>query len=403
MKPGDLDLNDLDHFDHGVPTEYFRVLREQSPVHWQNETNGPGYFVITRHADLVHISKNPKIFSSWLGGTNIRDHEAEELGQMRTMMLNMDPPEHVKYRRLVQRGFTPRMVRALEPRIRAGARQVVDAIAHKGECDFVSDLAAPLPLMLICELMGIPEDDHQKIFEWSNRLIGFDDPDYQDSLDDGKQAAAEMWVYAHTLAGDKRVNPDDTLISKIVNGRVDGEGITEMEFNNFFVLLAVAGNETTRTVTAHGMRLLMEHPAEREKLQGDVERHLPMAIEEMLRFNPPVIHFRRTAMEDTELGGVPIAAGQKVVMFYGSANRDEAVFENPDRFDITRDPNPHVSFGIGEHFCLGANFARMQLRSIFREILTRLPDMQPAGPVKRLRGNFVDGVREMPVVFTPES
>jgi cholest-4-en-3-one 26-monooxygenase len=402
MKPGDLDLNDLDLFDDGVPVEYFQILREQSPVHWQTQADGPGYFVVTRHADLVHISKNPKLFSSWLGGTNIRDHGEEELNQMRSMMLNMDPPEHVKYRRLVQRGFTPRMVGALEPRIRAGARQVVDTIAHKGECDFVADLAAPLPLVLICELMGIPEDDHQKIFEWSNRLIGFDDPDYQNGIDDGKQAAAEMWVYAHTLAGEKRIHPDDTLISKIVNGSVDGGRITEMEFNNFFVLLAVAGNETTRTVTAHGMRLLFEHPAEREKLQSDVERYLPSAIEEMLRFNPPVIHFRRTATADTELSGVPIAAGQKVVMFYGSANRDEMVFADPNRFDITRDPNPHVSFGIGEHFCLGANFARMQLRSIFREILTRLPDMKSAGPVKRLRGNFVDGVRSMPVTFTPE-
>jgi len=402
MQPADIDLCDLSLFDGGIPFDLLRVLRERDPVHWNPEPDGPGFYAITKHADLIQVSRNPKIFSSWLGGTNIRDLPSEELAQIRMMMLNMDPPQHVKYRRLVQRGFTPRMVERLEPRIREAARQVVDTVAHKGECDFVGDLASPLPLVLICELMGVPADDQQKIFDWSNRLIGFDDPEFQNSPEDGTQAAAEMWLYAHTLAGNKRVKPDDTLISKLVNGEIDGERLSEMEFNNFFLLLAVAGNETTRTVTTHGMRLLSEHPDQKQILLSDVDRFLPGAIEEILRYNPPVIYFRRTVAEATEIRGVEMAPGTKVAMFYGSANRDEEVFSEPDRFDITRSPNPHVSFGIGEHYCLGANLARMQLRCIFREILTRLPDIEVCGPVQRLRGNFVDGVKSMPVRFSPE-
>jgi cholest-4-en-3-one 26-monooxygenase len=403
MKPGDLDLCDLSHFDGGVPHDYLRVLRQQAPVHWNPEPDGPGFWAITRYDDLIHVSRTPKVFSSWLGGTNIPDHPPEELEQMRTMMLNMDPPQHVKYRRLVQRGFTPRMVGRLEPRIREAARQVVDAVAQKGECDFVSELASPLPLILICELMGVPPEDRDRIFDWSNRLIGFDDPEFAGSPDEGKQAAAEMWLYAHGLANQKREDPDDTLISKLVNGEVDGEKLTELEFNNFFLLLAVAGNETTRTVTSHGMRLLHEHPEQRDLLLSDVDRFLPGAIEEIVRFNPPVIYFRRTVTEPTEVRGVSMDRGTKVAMFYPSANRDEDVFLDPDRFDITRDPNPHVSFGIGEHYCLGANFARMQLRCIFREILNRLPDIELCGEVTRLRGNFVDGIKSMPVRFSPES
>lgn len=403
MKPGDVDLCDLSLYEYGVPHDYFRVLRRESPVHWHPEPDGPGFFAVTRHQDLIHVSRNPKLFSSWLGGTNLPDHDPEELEQLRAMMLNMDPPQHVKYRRLVQHGFTPRMVSRLEPRIREAAREVVDAVAHKGECDFVSELASPLPLILICELMGVPQADRDKIFDWSNRLIGFDDPEFAGSPEDGRQAAAEMWLYAHGLAQEKRSNPDDTLVSKLVNGEVDGEKLSEIEFNNFFLLLSVAGNETTRTVTTHGMRLLCEHPDQKERLLSDVDRFLPGAIEEMVRFNPPVIHFRRTVTEPTEVRGVAMDRGAKVVMFYPSANRDEDVFDEPDRFDVTRDPNPHVSFGIGEHYCLGANLARMQLRCIFREILNRIPDIETSGEVKRLRGNFVDGVKSMPVRFTPEA
>ncbi|MCG8590541.1 MAG: cytochrome P450 [Proteobacteria bacterium] len=403
MKPGDLDLCDIANYNDGVPLEYLDMLRREDPVHWHPETDGKGFWAITKHADLVHISKHPKLFSSWLGGTNLPDRPEEDLAGMRAMLLNMDPPQHVKYRRLVQRGFTPRMVKELEPRIRQEARGVVDRVATKGECDFVQDLASELPLILICELMGVPVEDRHKIFDWSNKLIGFDDPEFQHSASDGKAAAMELWMYANAIAQQKKANPDDTLISKLINGSVDGEQLTEMEFNNFAVLLSVAGNETTRTVTTHGMRLLCEHPDQRDKLVQNLDRLLPTAVEEFVRYNPPVIHFRRTATEDTEIRGQRISAGDKVVMFYPAANRDEEVFENPTQFDVARDPNPHVGFGIGEHYCLGANLARMTLECIFREILTRIPDIQLAGPVKRLRGNFVDGIKEMRVSFTPET
>jgi len=403
MRPGDLDLCDLDQFDGGFPHAYFAVLRREDPVHWNPEPGGRGFYAVTRHEDLIHVSRHPVLFSSWQGGTNIWDLEdPADLENQRSMMLNMDPPQHVKHRRLVQKGFTPRMVRQLEPRIRDAAREIVDRIASKGECEFVSEIASELPLVLICELLGVPVEDRHKVFEWSNRLIGFDDPEYQTSLADGKQAAAEMWLYAHQLAQRKRESPDDTLVSRLVNGQVDGEALTEQQFNNFFLLLAVAGNETTRNMTNHGMRLLTGHPEQKALLLSDLDRLLPGAIEEFLRYSPPVMHFRRTVTAPTVLRDVSLEPGDKVVLFYPSANRDEAVFESPDRFDITRDPNPHLAFGIGEHFCLGANLARMQLHCIFRELLTRLPDIRVSGPVKGLRGNFIDGIKSMPVSFTPE-
>jgi cytochrome P450 len=321
---------------------------------------------------------------------------------MQAMLVNMDPPSHVKYRRLVQRGFTPRMVAELEPRIRAHARRIVDNIARKGSCEFVTELACELPLILICELMGIPEEDRKQIFEWSNALIGNDDPEMKAGADP-MQVSVQMWMYSNALAQKKREQPDDTLISKYVNGAVDGTTISEFELNNFFVLLAVAGNETTRNATSQFMRLMSEHPEQQTLLTSDVDRLLPGAIEEALRFAPPVLSFRRTALEDTEIRGVRIAKGQKVLISYPSANRDEEVFPDPDRFDIRRTPNHHLSFGIGEHFCLGANLARMQLRSILREVFTRLPDIRVVSPPKRQRSNLIQGIREMHVEFTPEA
>lgn len=409
MKPGDIDILDLDQFDDGFPHDYFKVLRREDPVHFNPEPEGvgPGFYSITRYDDVRRISRTPALFSSERGGIQIRDSAPENLERMRSMMLNMDPPHHVKYRRLVQRGFTPKMVSTLEPIIRSSAREVVDAVAQKGECDFVRDLASELPLIMICELLGVPREDRAKVFDWSNRLIGFDDPEYaknntENDPNQGMSAAAEMWVYANGLAEQKKSNPDDTLVSKLINGEVEGEKLSELEFNNFFLLLSVAGNETSRTQTAHGMRLLFEHPEQRERLMNDLSL-LPTAIEEMLRYNPPVMHFRRTVMDETEVRGVRLERDDKIALWYPSANRDEDVFEDADTFDVTRDPNPHVSFGLGEHFCLGANLARMQIHAIFHEILTRLPDLEPAGPVRLLRGNFVDGVKEMRVRFTPEA
>jgi cholest-4-en-3-one 26-monooxygenase len=403
-RTADIDLTNPDSFAEGVPHAWFRRQRAEAPVAWHEETDGPGFWSVSRWEDLKHVSRSPKLFSSWLGATNIEDRSEEELAGMRAIMLNMDPPQHVKFRRIVQREFTPRRVEAMRPRVRQMARRVVDDVAHKGECEFVGDVAAKLPLQVICEMMGVPEHDRQGIFDLSNRLIGFDDPEYSTSEQDGKIASAEMFTYALHRAAKVLADPEpqDDLVHRLLTSDVDGEKLTEIEFSSFFLLLAIAGNETTRTVTTWGMHCLMAHADQRDRLLRDPSL-LPAAVEEILRFEPAVHYFRRTATQDTEIRGQRVAAGDKVVMWYPSANRDESVFDAPDRFDVGRTPNPHLSFGIGEHFCLGSHLARMQLQEVFRELLRRLPDMTLAAPPRRLRSNFVNGCKEMRVRFTPET
>jgi len=398
----EIDLNDVDRFNDGVPHEWFTLLRREAPVYWQAERDGPGFWNVTKYADVVTVSRQPNLFSSWLGATNSFDLTPADLEQSRLLMLNMDPPKHGKFRRLVSRGFTPKRVSVLAEQIRALAKQIVDDVAERGECDFVDDVAARLPMETICEMIGVPESDRRYIYDLSNKLIGFDDPDFAANRADGPKAAAEMYLYAENLAQERRRCPVDDLATVLLHGEVDGERLAPAEFDSFFLLLALAGNETTRTVTAQGMRLLIEHADQRRRVLDD-RRLLPTAVEEMLRYSPAVIHFRRTASADTELRGKKIRKGDKVLMWYPSANRDEEVFEDAQRFDVGRNPNEHVAFGIGEHYCLGANLARLQLNTIFSELLTRLPDIEFAGPVKRLRSNFIDGIKEMPVRFTPES
>lgn len=401
----DLDLSNPDSFVGGLPHAYFRALRREDPVHW-NEVrcdparNGRGFWTITKYDDIKMMSRTPEIFSSWVGGTNIFDLEGEDLEGTRSMMLNMDPPTHVKYRRLVAHNFTPRMIEKLEPHIRDLAATIVDDIVEKGSCDFVADVAALLPMRTIMEIVGVPEEDQPEIFDLSNKLVGFDDPDVQGSFDEGKISAAQMCMYGQKLREMVGECPMNNLASALYHGKVDGESLDAFQYNYFFLMLMIAGNETTRTMTAHGMRLLMENPEERRKLVADPSL-IPNAVEEFLRYNPPVMYFRRTLTQDFELRGKTLKAGDKVVMWYGSANRDEDVFEDPDRFDVSRNIPEHLGLGIGEHYCLGASFARTQLRSIFTEILTRVPDMEPAGPIRYLRSNFIHGVREMPVRFTP--
>ena len=401
MTLADIDLADPDRFIAGVPHDAFKLLRAEAPVFWHPESRGAGFWVISRYEDVVAVSKDPATFSSARGGTNIFELSDEELAVVRTMMVNMDPPGHTKYRRLVNQGFTPRMVARLEPHVRDVCRRVVDAVAAKGACDFVVEVAAELPLQVIVELLGVPLADCHKVFDWSNRLIGFDDPEFQTSTDDGKVAASELWAYANQLALERRQRPREDLVSVLMQAEVDGERLSEMEFDSFFLLLSVAGNETTRNLIAGGMLALIEHPTERARLLADPSL-LPRAVEEMLRWVSPLIHFRRTATRDTELRGQAIRAGQKVVLFYPSVNRDETVFPEPERFDVGRTPNEHLAFGIGEHFCLGASLARLEIRVMFEELLGRLPDMELAGPVRRLRSNFINGIKHMPVRFTPE-
>lgn len=403
MEPANIDLNDLDKWlTDGVPHDTFRWLRREAPVFRHPGTaTAAGYWAVTRHADVVHISKNPGIFSSFRGGTNIFDLPPEELGVVQSLLINMDPPQHTKYRRLVSRAFTPRIVATLEPHVRALARDIIDRVAERGECDFVTSIAAELPLQVIVEMLGVPREDRHLVFDWSNRLIGFDDPEFQNTLEDGKQAASELWMYAHQLAEKRKQNPEDDLVTALLRGAVDGENLTEMEFDAFFLLLAVAGNETTRNLISGGMLALLAFPDQWQRLRQDPEL-LPSAVEEMLRWVTPVVHFRRTATQDTRIGAQKIEEGDKVVMFYSSANRDETVFRDADTFDVSRSPNDHLSFGIGEHFCLGANLARLEIRIMFEEILRRLPDIALAGPIRRLRSNLIAGIKTMPVQFTPE-
>jgi len=397
-----VDLSTPEAFAEGVPHALFAKLRAESPVAFCSERNGgPGFYSVFRRADVVHVSKHPRLFSSHLG-TNIEDQPPEALAQLQTILINMDPPQHVKYRALVRRGFTPQQIGAMTPHVAQLAREVVDRVASKGECDFVAEVAAELPLLVICELMGVPASDRRRIFDLSNRLIGFDDPEFQTSKDDGMAAAAEMWAYAHQLGEQRRAKPMGDLVSDLVNGSVDGAKLTELEFDNFFLLLAVAGNETTRNAISGGLLALMEHRGQWERLLSD-RSLLDTAVDEIVRWVSPVIHFRRTATFDTELAGIAIPAGAKVVMWYASANRDAAAFARADVFDVARSPNPHLGFGIGEHFCLGSHLARLEIRCLFEELLRRLPDIELAGAPRRLRSNFIHGIKQLPVRFTPEA
>jgi cholest-4-en-3-one 26-monooxygenase len=319
------------------------------------------------------------------------------------MMLMMDPPRHTKIRLLVNKGFTPRMIERLHERIRQVAVDIIDNIARRGECDFVVDVAAELPLQVIAEMMGVPREDRHKVFEWSNRLIGSDDPEYAVSAEDATGAAMEMFSYANDLAAAKRADPGDDIISALLAAEVDGERLTDVEFDLFFELLAVAGNETTRNLISHGMLALAENPDQRDLLLADPSL-LPSAVDEMLRYASPVMYMRRTAQSDIELHGQQIKQGDKVALWYIAANHDPEVFADPHRFDIRRSPNDYLAFGGGgPHFCLGANLAKLEIRVMFEELLARLPDVELNGPVQRLRSNFINGIKHMPVRFTPRA
>ncbi len=401
MELRDVDLLDPDHFRQGHHHEMFRIIRAEDPVHWTTEPDGGGFWSITRHADLIAVNRDAHVFSSAERGVTIPDISPEG-DVVREMMLYMDPPRHTRYRLLVNKGFTPRMIGLLEAHLTAKAEAIVDNVIDAGSCDFVSDVAAELPLQAIAELMGVPQEDRRKLFEWSNRMIGADDPEFQKDavgMEAANGAAAEIFMYAQGLAELRRTDPQDDIISRLLAAEIEGDRLGELEFEMFFLLLAVAGNETTRNATAHGMKALIDHPDQFDKLKANPDL-LPGAVEEILRWATPVMHFRRTALEDYEVGGTLIKAGDKVVMWHISANRDETVFDEPFEFDIQRSPNEHIAFGGGgPHFCLGANLARMELRLIFDEITRRLPDIALDGEVEYLRSNFIGGIKHMPVAW----
>jgi len=395
----DVDLTDLDTFVQGVPHEQFDVLRAEAPVYFHPEHDGGGgFWCITRADDLAQVSHDWQHHSSeW--GITLHELPEESLEQQRMMMIIMDPPKHTKLRLLVNKGFTPRMIGRLHDSVREIARDIVDNVASRGECDFVVDVAAELPLRVIAEMMGVPQNERHKVFDWSNRLIGSEDPEYAVSPEDAMEAAMEMFVYANELAAKKRENPGDDIISVLLNAEVEGERLTDIEFDLFFQLLAVAGNETTRNLISHGMLALLENPDQMARLLADPTL-LPSAVDEMLRYASPVMYMRRTARSDTEVRGQTIKAGDKVALWYIAANHDPEVFPDPHRFDVTRDPTDHEAFGGGgPHFCLGTHLAKLEITVMFEELLAAIPDMELAGDVQRLRSNFINGIKHMPVKF----
>ncbi|HBX78764.1 MAG TPA: cytochrome P450 [Acidimicrobiaceae bacterium] len=406
MKLEDVNLTDLDRFQRMEHHEMFAVLRAEDPVHWTTEEDGPGFWSITKHADLQQVNRDAETFSAEQGGiTLLEASKIEEGMDMRgKIMVMTDPPRHTRYRLLVNKGFTPRMIGLLEAHLAYRAELIVDQVIEQGHCEFVTEIAAELPLQAIAEIMGVPQEERHLLFDWSNRMVGADDPEYnKDPANtlDATMAAAELYMFASELGTRRREDPRDDVVTKLINAEIDGDKLTSEEFELFILLLAVAGNETTRNATAHGMHALMTHPDQMQRLRDNPDL-MPSAVEEILRWSSPVLYFRRQATADFELRGKHIRAGDKIAMWHVSGNRDEEVFEDPFRFDVGRTPNDHVAFGGGgAHFCLGANLARLELRLIFEQLVTRTPDMRIAGEVERLRSNFIGGIKHIPVEFTP--
>ncbi|MBC6463017.1 cytochrome P450 [Actinomadura sp. HBU206391] len=399
----DIDLVDPDVYERGgMPHDQFGWLRENAPVFWHHgdrERGWPGFWAITRHEDVVRVSRHPEIFSSRERLALFDEIPGDDLSLQQMMMLNQDPPEHSRKRGIVNRGFTPRAIGALEQHIRDICRELVDEVLITDQADFVRDVAATLPLYVICELLGAPVEDRGKIFEWSNRLIGGDDPEFQQTREDGQEAAAQLYAYANELAAARRENPRDDIVTKLLQPDDKGHELSTDEFDLFVLLLSVAGNETTRNAASGGMLALLEHPGEWRRLREGTAT-TATAVEEIVRWVTPVNLFRRTAMRDIELRGQQIKEGDKVVVFYGSANRDEKIFDTAEAFDVGRDPNPHIGFGGGgPHFCLGAHLARLELRVLFETLLDSAPNIELSGNVRRLRSNFINGIKEMPVRF----
>jgi cholest-4-en-3-one 26-monooxygenase len=401
VDPAAIDLSDSANFVERVPHHWFDYLREHHPVFWHPEKNGPGFWALTRYDDCVAVNRDFEHFSSARRGTMLWEMSDEDVAQQSLMMLNMDPPLHTRYRRLINKGFTPRMVARLEADIHLTTDQIIDAVIERGECDFVTDIAAELPLRVIAILLGVPEEDRAKMFEWSNRMVGNEDPEYQISPEAAQQAALELYAYAAELFAKKRADPHDDLMSVLTQVEVDGERLSEMELELFFLLLTVAGNETTRNLISGGMTAFFENPPQWQKLLANRDL-LPSAVEEMLRFVSPVMGFRRQTTSEVVIRGVTIPDNSKVIFYHAAANRDPAVFSDPHAFDISRDPNPHMAFGGGgPHFCLGANLARLEIRVMMEHLLDRMADIHLAGPVQRLQSQFINGTKHLPVEFSP--
>ncbi|MGH7879625.1 MAG: cytochrome P450, partial [Candidatus Binataceae bacterium] len=388
----------------GAPHELFTRLRHEDPVHWNPEPGGRGFWCITKYDDIVAISKNPAVFSSARahGGHRIFDENVVGVAgvgveQTDAPMISMDPPEHNRFRRMLSPSFTPLRLKPLEERIHARVCAILDRLGNRRECEFVTDVAAELPVQMLAELLGVPDEDRRKLFDWSNSLIAEDDPELRKSPEATARDLRAMAEYSLRLWGDRLAHPGNDLISMLVHSNPSAaESMSKEQYLGTFILLVVAGNETTRNSISGGVIALSQFPGERRRLVENPAL-LTIAAAEIVRYVSPIMHMRRTAIADVEVRGVRIRAGDKVILWYVSANRDEQIFTDPFRFDAARAELPQLGFGTGQHYCLGARLAEMQLRIFFTEFLQRYPHAEPAGPVRRMRSNFVAGIKEMPV------
>ncbi|TBL34158.1 cytochrome P450 [Verrucosispora sp. SN26_14.1] len=399
-----------------VPHTEFARMRREEPVSWVSEpalwrrggggrmlSQGSGFWAATSHEAVVAASRQPELFSSGRKGAFLPDPRTPaDLEQARQLLVNMDAPQHSRIRRLVTSVFTPRAVRALHDSVAAHAHDLVRRAVAADECDVVADLAAELPLLVLADLLGLPREDRHLLYRWSNNLVGFDDPEYGGGdVEAYRTTFVEAFQYALTVAGERRRSPRDDLMTLLATSEVDGRRLTDREFCSFWLLLVVAGNETTRHLISGGVSALLAAPAQRDRLARDPSL-LPSATEELLRWVTPIMQFRRTATEDTELCGRAVAEGDKVVLWYVSANRDGAVFDDPDVLRLDRNPNPHLSFGMGPHFCLGAHLARLEAQAMLRELVPHLGRFELTGPAVRLESNFVNGLKSLPGRFIPD-
>jgi methyl-branched lipid omega-hydroxylase len=412
LSRADIDLSDTEFW--GLPLTQrqaaFAVLRaeEHPPFFAEPETPfaepGPGYYALARHADVVEASRNPEVFSSGRGATSIPDLPVE-FNEYFGSMINMDDPRHARLRRIVSRAFTPRMIKKFEGDVQQVAAGIVDDLLAGGPCDFVEQVAARLPLTIICQLMGIPDSGYDLVLRDTNMILSGMDPDFLS--DDPEQAVgqilgagAELAELVTGLAAERAGRPGDDLVTALATANIDGEQLTGAELASFFILLVVAGNETTRNAISHSLVLLTDFPGQRELLMADLDGRIGTAVEELVRYSTPVIFMRRTVTRDHRMNGHDYREGDKTVLFYWSANQDESVFADPLRLDITRSPNPHVGFGAaGPHFCLGSHLARREISVMLRELLTRIPDIRAAGPPDRLLSSFINGIKHLPCTF----
>lgn len=413
MKLEDIDLSDIGFWAKpwAERNAAFATLRRENPIAYFPEPivdpfpQGPGYFAITKMHDLLEISRHPEVFCSGQGAVSILDMPAD-MNEFYGSLISMDDPRHARLRKIVSGTFTPRMLNNVLEDVEKTAKRVVDGIVDKGEIDFVKDVSMPFPLLVILDMMGIPHSEFDTVLAQSNIILSGGDPDFipegTDPVIAFLGAGAALAGLLNDLAVLRRANPTDDLLSALVNTEVDGEQLSGDELASFFILLSVAGHETTRTALSHGITHLSQNPDQRALFLADIDGVMPTTVEEIVRYASPVVWMRRTLTQDYVLSGHEFHEGDKIIMYYGSANRDEAVFADPDAFNVLRDPNPHVGFGgPGPHFCLGAHLARREITLMFRELYTRLPDIELAGPPVQLRSNFINGVKGLPVSFTP--